>query len=68
MDDPYTRMFVPNKVKIMNVKVLNLMSGVKKTIFLVNLRRNQTKMYLIQSTIVINVNFDVNGIPSFLRI
>ena len=68
MDDPYTRMFVPNKVKIMNVKVLNLMSVVKKTIFLVNLRRNQTKMYLIQSKIVINVNFDVNGIPSFLRI
>ena len=68
MDDPYTRMFVPNKVKIMNVKVLNLMSGVKKTIFLVNLRRNKTKMYLIQSKIVINVNFDVNGIPSFLRI
>ena len=68
MDDPYTRMFVPNKVKIMNVKVLNLMSGVKKTIFLVSLRRNQTKMYLIQSKIVINVNFDVNGIPSFLRI
>ena len=68
MDDPYTRMFVPNKVKIMNVKVLNLMSGVKKSIFLVNLSRNQTKMYLIQSKIGINVNSDVNGFLSLLQI
>ena len=68
MDDPYTRMFVPNKVKIMNVKVLNLMSGVKKSIFLVNLSRNQTKMYLIQSKIGINVNSYVNGFLSLLQI
>ena len=68
MDDPYTRMFFSSKVKIMNVKVLNLMSGVKKIIFLVNLSRNQTKMYLIQSKIGINVNFDVNGFLSLLRI
>ena len=35
IDDPYARMCVPNKVKNMNVKVFNLMSGVNETIFLV---------------------------------
>ena len=31
--DPYTRVCVPNKVKNMNVKVFNLMSGVDETKF-----------------------------------
>ena len=30
-DDPYARAFVPNKVKIMNVTVFNLVSGVNET-------------------------------------
>ena len=33
--DPYTRVCVPNKVKNMNAKVFNLMSGVNETRFLV---------------------------------
>ena len=35
MHDPYARFFVPNNVKNMNVKVLNLISGVNKTRFIV---------------------------------
>ena len=31
IDDPYSRVFVPNKVKSMNVKVFNLMSEVNET-------------------------------------
>ena len=35
IDDPYVRVFVSNKVKNINVKLLNLMAGVNKTRFLV---------------------------------
>ena len=35
IDDPYARVCVPNKVKDMNAKVFNLMSGVNETRFLV---------------------------------
>ena len=31
IDDPYTRVCVPNKVKNMNVKIFNLMSRVNET-------------------------------------
>ena len=34
VDDPYGRIFVPNKIKNMNVKVFNLMWGVNETRFL----------------------------------
>ena len=33
IDDPYARVSVPYKLKNMNVKVFNLMSGVKKQDF-----------------------------------
>ena len=35
IDDLYARVNVPNKVKYMNVKVVNLISGVNETRFLV---------------------------------
>ena len=34
-DDPYTRVCVPNKVKNMNAKIFNLMSGIIEIIFIV---------------------------------
>ena len=33
--DPYARVYVPNKVKIMNMKVFNLMSEINETWILV---------------------------------
>ena len=35
IDDPYAEVCIPNKVKNMNIKVFNLMSGVNETRFLV---------------------------------
>ena len=46
IDDPYARICVPNKVKNMNVKVFNLMSGVNETIFSVEHESCESKCRL----------------------
>ena len=39
IDDPYARIFAANKVRNMNVKVFNLMPGVKKVNFQFSMNR-----------------------------
>ena len=46
IDDPYAQICVPNKVKSMNLKVANLMSGVNKTRFLVQNESCKCKYWL----------------------
>ena len=65
IDDSYARVCVPNKVKNMNVKVSNLMSGVNKIRFLVQHESSECKcglnkkVYVIQSKNGIMMNFGV---------
>ena len=49
VDNPYARVCVPNKVKNINVKVFNLMSGVNETRFLVQYESYECKCGLNES-------------------
>ena len=49
VDNPYAQVCVPNKVKKINVKVFNLMSGVNGTRFLVQHQSCEWKCRLNES-------------------
>ena len=49
IDDPYAQVYVPDKVKNINVKVFNLMSGVNVTRFLVQHESRECKCALNES-------------------
>ena len=49
IDDQNARVYVPNKIKNMNVKVFNLMSGVNETRFLVEHESFECKCELNES-------------------
>ena len=49
IDDPYAEVCIPNKVKNMNIKVINLMSGVNETRFLVQHKSWECKCGLNES-------------------
>ena len=47
--DPYSRVCIPNKVKNMNLKVFNLVSGVNETRFIVQYKSCECKCGLNKS-------------------